>query len=875
MEQSAQDHPRKFRSSCGICHTEFRVTIRTGYSTFHRIACPSCGRILFFDNSHGQLRTLAEGSRIEPASGPGTGRESEKPEQSGGTEEPPEPMKDYSLRKTGSFSRPTGKKKNLSRSNRRSFGEFFSDWIPDWKLPRFSVLLVLLGALVVLAPLGGFTLVQLYAWATEGSMGHYALRMEPVRENRIVDRNGKLIAELFSRKTGDLKPDQLPGSLKEKLIFVEDGNFYTHGGIDWFSMIRAVFANLVNVSYSQGASTLTQQLARILLNRREKTIFRKLHEASLAYYLEDHYSKERILTAYMNLVYLGHGAIGMENAAKFYFNKKIQDLDFVEELVLVCLPSAPERYSPLKNPKLLEKKMDAVYERMADSDWKVPSRKDYDREKYNLFRSMNRSPGESVFGSRVDHAPFVSEYIRQKIGVLLGSDYEFGAGLTVETTLDRKFQEAAAEESVAFIREVAPRYRAVRYEKGKRVRGEDAGDRLKDFYEDAGPALLAFGYPDQGGVEPILQAASVGIDPGTGEVLFLQGGTEFSSRNQLNRVVDMRRQTGSAIKPVIYAAGIASGVITAASNLDDTPLYVSETPQSPDDPGYWLPSNITGVYEGKMPVREALMKSKNVPAIRLAKEIGMERLSSQFRKFFFTTDDEFDRRFRPDFTIAIGSLEMSPLDMAVAFGAFGNNGVIRRPYLIRRILGPDGKVLFNGVERDEFQMRSPLERKVMSGDVAEVMASLMRDSGKYGGVGRGGFSSPDLLGKTGTTNDNRDAWFVGVLPGVAAAVWVGYDEPTYSMPGGTGSHLAGPLFGRIFSRAYEQGNRNFEFDPHAVTREICAGCDGKLAGPYCPEKKTEIFALNRVPEEVCTDYDPDTKNNPGEVWNLNRDSDFQ
>lgn len=784
-----------------------------------------------------------------------------------------ESMKDYRVTKSSSFSKNRSSR-NLSRFSGSGFLSGFRFPSLSFRIPGGAPILLFIPLLLLLlAPVGGYLFLKGYSMVTAGSVAKFTRGMEPILPNRILDRNGELLAELFSEKTGNLKPEEIPVSLKNKLLFVEDESFYSHGAIDWFAMTRAIFTNLISARYSQGASTITQQTSRILLNERQKTIFRKLREASLAYLLEDRYSKDQILAAYMNLVYLGHGAVGMQNAAEFYFGENLNDLSFVEELILVCLPSAPERYSPLRNPSLLAKKMDAVYERMVDEGFSgVPEKVEYEAKKASLFRSMNRSPSESVFGTRIDNAPFVSEYIRQKIGELLGDDFQFGAGLVIETTLDAKFQNAASEISSSYIKEIAQSYRPVRMERGRAVSQKDPAEIIKNYYNKMGPAMELFGYPGFAGREPRLQTASVGIDPTTGAVLFMQGGTEFSSKNQLNRAVSMRRQTGSAVKPVVYAAAIASGVATAATELDDTPLFVSEIPKNANDPGYWIPENITGVYEGKITVRRALMKSKNVPAIRLAEKVGLERLATQFRNFFFSDDREFERRFRSDYTIAIGSLEMSPLEMAVAFSAFGNNGVIRRPYMIRRILSSEGKVLFDGTGKDEFGLKRPLEQKVMTGDVAQVMASLMRDSGKYGGVSRGGFSSGDLLGKTGTTNDNRDAWFVGVVPGVAAALWVGFDEPAYSMPGGTGSSVAGPLWGRIFSRAY-QDKGGFVFDPAAVERVVCEGCDGKLADDQCPDKKTEIFALVSIPGEVCTDFQ-NSKQEAGDAWNLNRDSDF-
>ncbi len=740
-------------------------------------------------------------------------------------------------------------------------------------LPGPGKTLLLLTGGGVLSILLFLLFFQLYMFITSFGMAQYLKGLEPVEPNRIMDRNQVLVSELFSRKTGNLKAASIPVSLKEKLLFVEDDSFYSHGAIHWPSVIRAVFINITALGYSQGASTITQQLARILLDRREKTIFRKLKEASLAYYLEDRLEKDEILAAYMNLVYLGHGSMGFTTAARFYYDKKLTELNFTEELILVCLPSAPERYSPLKNPNLLEIKMDAVYSRMREEKLSIPDLARYKRQKAAIFSSMNRSPGSSVFGNRTDYAPFVTEYIRMRIQELFGSQYEFGAGLKIETTLDRQLQKAAVSESMRWINSVKNKYPPVKMIGGKVVNDSRTGAAYRKFFNQAVSAGLVFGYSRAGTQKMGLQTASVGINPETGEILFLQGGTEFRSGNQLNRAINMRRQTGSAIKPVVYAAGIEDGIITAAGFLDDTPLFVSESKKSENDPGYWLPDNISGVYEGRIPVREALGRSKNIPAIRLAQQIGMNRLRNQFQKFFFMSESSMGQRFRDDYTIAIGSLEMSPLEMASAFSAFGNNGVIRRPYLIKRIVDRDGNVIFNGSEKDEFGLDVPFERRVMSGDTAQVMVSLLHESMIRGGTSRGGYSGP-AVGKTGTSNDNKDAWFVGVTPGLSAAVWVGYDDPAYSMRYATGSSVAGPLWGRIVSKGMtEKGS--FQFSPSAVTRRICEDT-GELASPNCPKTRNELFVGEHIPVEICERHSKRGSNGgQSNDWSLNSSSDFE
>ena len=888
--------PRRFRHTCRKCAQPYQLLLRADLHTIHRVNCPHCSTEHLFDNRDGRLDRPREapvvfseqhgakdasqpaplsGSLPPPIRAPAplpapppspTGSGRFAPQSDGGGYRPP-PDSGNSLRRGHPISvyrgsrrlpgfRPTGTGLRGALSSllawlRDQMSAFLS-WSLDLLRNRpasalaIGALLFLVGAvmpllLVLLARVPGFYLTA--------DTDFYVSRIASVRPNIILDRRGGTVAELFSNKTGSLKPDEVPTSLKNKLVFVEDQKFYDHAGVYWPSVLRATLTNLLAFGYRQGASTLTQQLARIMLRDRSRNVFRKLRELNLAYSIESRLNKESILTAYINHVYLGHGAVGMQPAAQFYFGKELRNLNFAEELILVCLPSSPERYSPLRNLHSLSAKMDAVFERMESATFPHPPRAEYEAMKLAVFRGLNRSPSESLFGNRVDHAPYVSEHVRLLIRRVLGKDYEYGAGLRIETTLDPTLQRAARVQSQAHIRSAAQWIRPVRMKDGHLIAERGEGRQLREAYADAAGMGLLFGLPVARRLLPTLNTASVGIDPGSGDILFLQGGAEFKPGNQLNRAVDMRRQTGSSIKPIVYSAAIESGKLTVASRLDDSPIYARRRERRPGTPEYWLPGNISGVYEGSVSVRRALAHSKNIPAIRAAQATGLPRLAEQFRKFFFVTDQSFAARFRFDETIAIGSLELSPLEMASAFSAFGANGMIHRPKLVRKILSQDGKVLYDGKDRDEFNLGVPAERRVLSGDVVEVMHSLMRDSARRSGVGGVGGT---FIGKTGTTNDFRDTWFVGVTPRVAAAVWVGYDDPAYSMYRATGSSLAGPLWGRIIRAAGAAGG-SFRFEPRAVTMPVCID-SGQKPGPYCPQSRVrnEIFARAHTPQEPCT-----------------------
>ena len=894
--------PKRFAHTCRNCGGRYNVLIQVDILRVHQAACPHCGEKNFFDNRDGRLAlprpatapnparpaaaaqsaavSAAAPPRPQPARSPEPKAKSEPAPVGRVAPVRPDPrttsvLHDYRAArpKPTAPSPPRSKSKPGPKFLRRSP----ADWLPagvndffdslDFRWPRDLSglrdllrgrlgLLLIVGAGCGLLAIGlGWLSLQFPALYLSESTATYMQRLEASRPNKVLDRNGEVIGELFSDRSGSLTEKNFPRELATALVFTEDQNFYSHGGVHWPSVFRAFIANVFSWGYSQGGSTITQQLSRILLNDREKSIFRKLRELSLAYELESSLTKDQILLGYMNLVYLGHGSRGFETAARFYFEKSLKDLSFEERLALVCLPSAPERYSPLRNPDQLRRKMDAVYARMVDAGgaYTPPPEDEYKVAANEMLRALDKSPGESVFGNRVNDAPYVSEYIRQKIVQILGPSYEYDQGLQVYTTIDRKIQLAADRASREFVREKSPGFPPVKMKDGKIIPGDDLRDQLLREYGQMaiGPAL--YGIPAPARIRARLQTASIGLETRTGGVVFMQGGADFTSGNQLNRAIQMRRQTGSAIKPFVYSAGIESGQVNTGTLLDDRPIFVSLQNIARDrEKDYWLPGNYSGVFEGEIPLRRALERSQNIPAIRVARAVGLERLGEQFRKFFFYKDSEFANRFREDDTVAIGSLEMSPLELATAFTAFGNNGVIRRPFLIRKIVNAAGEELWSaGPSYDEFQLGVPEERKVLPGDVAEVMVSLLGSSAKFGGVSKGGFSSPQLIGKTGTSNEYRDAWFVGSTPDMTAAVWMGFDQPAYSMPGGTGAGLAGPLFGRIF-KAAPAPRQSYEFSPRAITAEICKST-GRKPTTNCPVKVKEIFAANFPPDDALAE----------------------
>ena len=663
----------------------------------------------------------------------------------------------------------------------------------------------------------GIPLLETYR-ETESKLDELLQELNKNKPSMILDRDGEKIAEIYQKKIGSTKLSDYPVLLKEIILNVEDRGFYDHGGIDFIALIRAGIRNTMTMKYSQGASTITQQLARILLKDRRKSISRKYREALVAIALEDRMDKDKILEAYLNQVYLGHGAFGFENAAYYYFEKNVKDLkEPMEMILLASLASAPHKYSPFKNPDLAKKRVKNITNMLIQR--KVIS-EEYVSKVDPFFKSLKEPPYATVFGARYDSAPYVTEHVRQ---VLKSIDpdiniYDVG-GYKVETTLSKKAQEIVPEETYAHLVEMKT------LKKIKKIRVKDTSS--KEFEGD-------------------IQTAVIGLEPETGAIIFMHGGAEgFSSGDQFNRAVQMRRQTGSAIKPILYSAGVDLGKIYPSMKMLDTPLVFRNAKGNIE----WSPDNFGQIYEGEISIRDALAKSKNTIAVQIADTLGLNELERYYCNYFFNDPEEKKKRFRKDLSISLGSLEISPLEMASAFSNFANDGMIRRPHLVKSIYSSDGRKIFSADDRDEFNLKMPRDRRVISPDAAEIMVSLMKGSANASGIRQTGYKG-EVAGKTGTTNDHIDAWFVGVKPGLSMAIWVGYDDPAYGMgKQGMGAELAAPLWGKIAMRFNEKkiiSENNFKFSKHSVSLTVCKS-SGLLATNECPDKKTEIFLEEKKP----------------------------
>ncbi|MCX8163835.1 MAG: PBP1A family penicillin-binding protein [Aquificaceae bacterium] len=592
----------------------------------------------------------------------------------------------------------------------------------------------------------------------------------------------------------------IPPHVRQAFISVEDKNFYKHPGVDPFAILRALLANIRHKELRQGASTITQQLARNLFLTPDKSFKRKLKEALLALRIERHYTKDQILEMYLNYIYLGQGAYGVEAASRTYFGKSVKELTLDEAALLAGLPKAPTRYNPFRNPERVKERRDYVLMRMHENGYL--SEEDYRRfvERPIRVRAENRYYGMDYF------LDFLKEYLVERYGEVV-----LAGGYKVYTTIDRDLQEHAREvlkrgvlkvartNGIPFLPEdpydVAKKYEEQRIEEkpgkvyiGKvlSVKGGSVVVEVKDRQFEAefkghpierGDYVLVKFYQDRKRKElrlevlPDLQGALVSLDVKTGAIVAMVGGYSYL-RSPFNRAVHARRQPGSAIKPIIYLAALMKGY-TQASLVDATPRSFYDPSTGKD----WTPDNYEGAEYGEITLRTALAKSVNTATVNLLADIGFD-LPMEIGRLLGLD-------LKPYYSMALGSIEVTPLQLTSAFQVFANLGVRCEPYFIKKIVGPDGSVL---------EENSPKCEKVLPPQETRVLVDMLR-AVVLEGTGASASSIQRIVaGKTGTTNDYMDAWFVGFSPYIVAGVWVGFDTKRSMGKGMAGSRAALPVW---------------------------------------------------------------------------------
>lgn len=554
--------------------------------------------------------------------------------------------------------------------------------------------------------------------------------VKPAASSQIYDVHGNLITTVHATENRlPVKLSQVPKDLQNAFIATEDNRFYSHHGVDPIGIMRAIWVNIAHDGVAEGGSTITQQLARNAFLTQDRTLKRKIMEAMLAIRIEQYYTKQEILEMYLNQIYFGQGAYGVQAAAHVYFGKNVQDLDLAQSAMLAGLPQSPNYYSPLTNYKAGKARQAVVLGQMVKYDYidqaTADKAKDEDlglREKSEAAHSDN-------------NASYFIDYVISEIAEKYGDDAVYKDGLKIYTTIDMKAQDAAVQ----------------------------AMHNLPNFYTD-----------DKGLTQP--QGALIAINPHNGYIVAMVGGRGDDS---FNRAVLAERQPGSAFKPFVYLAAIQDGM-TPGTVMDDKKIEFNG----------WSPKNYEGTYSGQMTLRYALQHSVNTIAVQLADAVGMRKVLNLASSLGITTlDDSKDNNL----AAALGGLTngVKPIDMAVAYGTLANGGVKVKPVAITKIVDRNGQVV---------EENSTEEQRVVDPKYAYVIRNML-ESVMSGGTGGGASIGRPAAGKTGTTDESKDAWFVGFTPDLVAAVWMGDDYGIETLDGITGGTVPAVIWRDFMSQA--------------------------------------------------------------------------
>jgi len=661
----------------------------------------------------------------------------------------------------------------------------------------------------------------------------------PKLSMRVYSVEGKLIGEFGEERRTLTAFKDIPQVMKNAVLSIEDARFYQHGGVDYVGLLRASIANLGHAK-SQGASTITMQVARNVYLSSEKTFTRKIYEILLTLKLEHMLTKDQIFEIYLNQIFLGNRAYGFAAASQAYFGKPIQQISIAEAAMLAGLPKAPSAYNPINNPKRARTRQQYIIERMLENGFITQEQALAAKEEELHIRTA------AVVSQT--HAEYVAEMVRQLMFAQYGPDI-YTRGLNVYTTIKAEDQEVAYQ---------ALRRGIMDYELRQVYRGPerfitlpaepseladaiddalvdqgDKGDLLSAVVLEANPKMVRAMRlnselieitgeglkPVQSGLSekappniklrpgalirivkdptkntwsvtqlPEVEGAFVAIDPRDGAIRSLVGGFDFE-KNKFNHVTQAWRQPGSGFKPFIYSAALEKG-FTPTTIINDGPLFfdASETGGQA-----WEPKNYEGTFEGPLPLKTGLAKSKNMISIRILHAIGTKYAQNWITRFGFEAE-----KHPPYLTMALGAGSVTPLQLAVGYSVFANGGFLMNPYIITKVVDPMGKVLTEYMPAEQEESARVIDQRN-----AFLMSTLLQEVARVGTAARAQavLKRPDIYGKTGTTNDSLDAWFSGYQPTLAAITWIGYDTPRKLGDRETGGGLSLPVWIKYMQHA--------------------------------------------------------------------------
>jgi len=699
------------------------------------------------------------------------------------------------------------------------------------------------------------------------TLEHY----EPSLPTKVYDRNGELITQFQVERRYITPLSGFPQHLLDATVSIEDERFYKHNGVDAEAILRAAWVNLKTMKKSQGGSTITQQLARDLFLTRERTFGRKAREALLAMEIERQYSKDEILYFYLNQTYYGHNAYGAEAAARVYFGKNAKDLTLEEAAMIAGLPRNSSGYSPYVHPVAAKERRDTVLYKMWELGYIT-------EEEYETAR--NKPVKTAPFEREPSKAPYFAEYVRKVLIRRYGSEKVFRGGLEVHTTLDLRLQKMA-DDAVTWglnrLDEVVPTA-AFKYDPNLKLekieRGQVRFVKVIDVTEayaecdlgggitgtlDISPAEWTFPFEPEEKIKvgdeisvkitdidkkerkcalfyeerPFIQASLIAIQPSTGDIVAMIGGADFNE-SQFNRSVQSRRQPGSAFKVFVYTAAIDNG-FTPADVIIDAPFRIQA------DGVVWAPHNYSQSNSGEMTIRHAIEQSINIVAAKVIDQVGVETVVDYAYKMGIKSE------LVPVYSLALGTSDVTVLDMTSAFGTLANFGERVEPRAITKIEDRYGNTI------EEFPVDSEV---VLPPETCAVMVNLMEGvisngtaavSRRYGFTGKG-------AGKTGTTEEGADTWFVGFVPSdLACGVWVGRDDHESMSIRATGEYYAVPIWSKFMGAATE-GEEDTSFktgDVKDLTSALICPESGLLATSKCTNAYTETFITGTAPTKFC------------------------
>ncbi|MGE4471759.1 MAG: penicillin-binding protein 1A [Sulfuricurvum sp.] len=606
---------------------------------------------------------------------------------------------------------------------------------------------IMLGIIVVIPV--GFLGYIIYSFEYETQR---LINYQPRLTTEVYDRNGNKIANLFSDEHRYyVSYANIPPRLIEALLAIEDTTFFEHHGVNPDAIMRAIIKDVTAGKLKEGASTITQQLVKNTLLTREKKLSRKFKEVLYAIRIEQELTKEQILERYFNEIYLGHGYYGIKTAADGYFRKPLKELSLKEMAMLVGLPKAPNFYSPTKNYELCLGRANRVIGRMFELGW--IDQATYDKATQERPKVYNDTLSKNS-------GPYVIDEVMRQLGDAF-PDIRSG-GYKIYTTIDMRLQESG--------------YKALQSGREEIIkRAQEAGALDENIQKELNGALIS-------------------LDPHTGEVLAMVGGYDYSL-SPFNRVTQAKRQPGSAFKPFLYQVALDSGM-SPASLVPDIARTYSYGGEDGEEK-VWQPKNYKNEYKGMVTIRDALTHSRNLATINMVSDIGFGKITGGLRKYGIVEN------LPPDLSIALGTISLSPFELAKYYTMFASGGALTNPILIRQVITPKGETI-------RYENKS---RQVNTPEQIYLMTSILQDVVRHGTGTNARVAGIEIAGKTGTTNKNVDAWFAGYSPSVETIVWFGHDNNTPMRRSETGGRAAAPVFRYFYEdllRIYPNTKRTFD-----------------------------------------------------------------